>query len=87
MVYGARYMEKSLSLKTDLYSFISMEKTKAAKLNTCTTVNLCSFLDLSFFYQLAPELTVALQWNLSWETAALRDHLSWKTGYSWQKDL
>ena len=26
-----------------------------------------------------------LQWNLSWETTAMRDHLSWETRYSWQK--
>ncbi len=28
-----------------------------------------------------------LQWNLSWETTALRDHLSWQTRHFWQKDL
>ncbi len=28
-----------------------------------------------------------LQWNLSWETTAMRDHLSWKTTQIWQKDL
>ncbi len=28
-----------------------------------------------------------LQWNLFWETTAMRDHLSWKTRYSWQKIL
>ncbi len=25
-----------------------------------------------------------IQWNLSWETTAMRDHLSWKTTYVWQ---
>ena len=30
---------------------------------------------------------VRLQWNLSWETTAMRDHLSWKTRHSWQKNL
>ena len=29
--------------------------------------------------------TVAVQWNLSWETTAMRDHLSWKTTHFWQK--
>ncbi len=28
-----------------------------------------------------------LQWNLSWETTGMGDHLSWKTRYSWQKVL
>ncbi len=27
----------------------------------------------------------AVQWNLFWETTAMRDHLSWKTIYPWQK--
>ncbi len=25
----------------------------------------------------------SIQWNLSWETTAMRDHLSWKTTYFW----
>ncbi len=28
-----------------------------------------------------------IQWNLSWETTATRDHLSWQTTHFWQKDL
>ncbi len=27
----------------------------------------------------------AVQWNLFWETTAMKDHLSWRTTYSWQK--
>ncbi len=27
-----------------------------------------------------------VQWNLSWETTAMRDHLSWRTTHFWQKD-
>ena len=27
-----------------------------------------------------------IQWNLSWVTTAMRDHLSWKTTHFWQKD-
>ncbi len=30
---------------------------------------------------------VLIQWNLSWNTTAMRDHLSWRTTYSWQKVL
>ncbi len=26
-----------------------------------------------------------LHWNLSWETIDIRDHVSWRTTYSWQK--
>ncbi len=29
---------------------------------------------------------MVLQWNLSWETTFMRDHLSWKTTHFWQKD-
>ncbi len=28
-----------------------------------------------------------VQWNLSWETMDMRDHLSWKTAYIWKKEL
>ena len=28
-----------------------------------------------------------LQWNLSWETTAMRDHLFWRATYSWWKVL
>ena len=28
-----------------------------------------------------------IQWNLSWETTAMTDHLSWKTTQFWQKDF
>ncbi len=28
-----------------------------------------------------------VQWNLSWQTTAMRDHLSWQTTHFWQKDL
>ncbi len=28
-----------------------------------------------------------VQWNLSWETTAMRDGLSWQTTYFWQKGL
>ncbi len=31
--------------------------------------------------------TLLVQWNLSWETTAMRDHLSWKTTHFWQKAL
>ncbi len=30
---------------------------------------------------------MAVQWNLSWETTSIRDHLSWKIKYFWQKVL
>ena len=32
-------------------------------------------------------LTYHVQWNLSWQTTAMRDHLSWKTSYSWQVSI
>ncbi len=32
-------------------------------------------------------LSLEIQWNLSWETTAMRDHLSWKTISFWQKVL
>ncbi len=36
---------------------------------------------------LRPKATsMHIQWNLSWETTAMRDHLSWKTTHFWQKD-
>ncbi len=28
-----------------------------------------------------------VQWNLSWETTAMRDYLSWQTTHFWQKNL
>ena len=31
-------------------------------------------------------LSSHIQWNLSWETTAMRDHLFWKTRCSWPKD-
>ena len=33
------------------------------------------------------KITTWIQWNLSWETTAIRDHLSWQTTYFWQKGL
>ncbi len=31
--------------------------------------------------------SLIIQWNLSWGTTALRDHLSWKTTIFWQIDI
>ncbi len=33
------------------------------------------------------DVSALVQWNLSWETTAMRDHLSWKTIDFWQKVL
>ncbi len=52
---------------------------KIAVANDCTS-NMKKNIYMMYSY-------MTVRWNLSWETTATRDHLSWQTTHFWQKDL
>ncbi len=45
------------------------------------------FISTSFYWTLAMLPWYHIQWNLSWETNDMRDHLSWQITHFLQKDL